>query len=200
MTWGVVGPVVDALESAFYGAFKNVEPAGKRTLLALDVSGSMSGAVLGDGVLTARDASAVMAMVTARTEPEYAFMGFSHQPIELPITAAMTLDQVIRTISGIPFGCTDCGLPMVYANKRGLHVDTFCVYTDNETYVGPAHPHTAMRDYRKRVPGAKLAVVGMTSTGFTIADPADTGMLDVVGFDAAAPAMIADFSSGRLTS
>jgi hypothetical protein len=27
----------------------------------------------------------------------------------------------------------------------------------------------------------------MTSTGFTIADPADRGMLNVVGFDAAAP-------------
>ena len=29
---------------------------------------------------------------------------------------------------------------------------------------------------------------------FTIADPNDGGMLDVVGFDAAAPALIADFT------
>lgn len=200
MTWSAVAPVVDALESAFYASFAHIEPAGKRTLLALDVSGSMSGAVLGDGVLTARDASAVMAMVTARTEPAYAFMGFSHRPIELPITASMTLDEVLRTISGIPFGATDCGLPMVYASQRGLDVDTFCVYTDNETYIGPVHPHVAMRTYRRRVPDAKLAVIGMTSTGFTIADPTDTGMLDVVGFDAAAPAMLADFSAGRLTA
>jgi len=34
----------------------------------------------------------------------------------------------------------------------------------------------------------------MTSTGFTIADPNDAGMLDVVGFDEAAPAMMADFA------
>ena len=34
--------VVDALDAAFYAAFENVEPAGKRSLLALDVSGSMS--------------------------------------------------------------------------------------------------------------------------------------------------------------
>ena len=40
---------------------------------------------------------------------------------------------------------------------------------------------------------AKLVVVGMTSTGFSIADPDDGGMLDVVGFDAAAPAATADF-------
>ena len=29
---------------------------------------------------------------------------------------------------------------------------------------------------------------------FTIADPQDAGMLDVVGFDSAAPALIADFA------
>ena len=35
------GEVVDALDAAFYTAFGNVEPTGKRLLLALDVSGSM---------------------------------------------------------------------------------------------------------------------------------------------------------------
>jgi 60 kDa SS-A/Ro ribonucleoprotein len=39
-------------------------------------------------------------------------------------------------------------------------------------------------------------VVGMVSNGFTIADPTDPGMLDVVGFDASAPNTISDFSAG----
>ena len=42
---------------------------------------------------------------------------------------------------------------------------------------------------------AKLVVVAMASNGFSIADPEDAGMLDVVGFDAAAPQLIADFAS-----
>lgn len=33
--------VVDALDAAFYASFGTVEPAGKSTMLALDVSGSM---------------------------------------------------------------------------------------------------------------------------------------------------------------
>ena len=33
----------------------------------------------------------------------------------------------------------------------------------------------------------------MTSNGFTLADPNDGGMLDVVGFDTSVPAVIADF-------
>ena len=35
----------------------------------------------------------------------------------------------------------------------------------------------------------------MTSNGFTIADPNDAGMLDVVGFDTAAPSIISDFAT-----
>ena len=39
----------------------------------------------------------------------------------------------------------------------------------------------------------KAVVVGVTSNGFTLADPNDPGMLDVVGFDTSVPAVIADF-------
>ena len=63
--------VVDALDAAFYQAFANVEPAGKRTLLALDVSGSMTCGGIAGSSLTPREASAAMAMVTAKTEPSY---------------------------------------------------------------------------------------------------------------------------------
>jgi 60 kDa SS-A/Ro ribonucleoprotein len=35
----------------------------------------------------------------------------------------------------------------------------------------------------------------MVSNGFTIADPNDSGMLDVVGFDTATPSIIADFAN-----
>jgi 60 kDa SS-A/Ro ribonucleoprotein len=57
----------------------------------------------------------------------------------------------------------------------------------------------ALREYRQRtgIP-ARLTVVGMVSNGFTIADPNDGGMLDVVGFDSAAPALISDFGAGRI--
>lgn len=42
-----------------------------------------------------------------------------------------------------------------------------------------------------------MIVVGMTSTGFSIADPTDAGSLDVVGFDTAAPGVISDFVRGQ---
>ncbi len=54
-----------------------------------------------------------------------------------------------------------------------------------------------MRRYRAECVGdAKAVVVGRTSNGFTLADPNDRGMLDVVGFDTSVPAIIADFVRG----
>jgi 60 kDa SS-A/Ro ribonucleoprotein len=38
----------------------------------------------------------------------------------------------------------------------------------------------------------------MTSNGFSIADPEDAGMLDMVGFDAAAPEIMREFALGRI--
>ena len=74
-------------------------------------------------------------------------------------------------------------------------MDVFVILTDSETWTGPIHPTEVLRQYRQATGiNAKLVVVAMVSNGFTIADPEDAGMLDVVGFDSAAPALIADFA------
>jgi hypothetical protein len=84
--------------------------------------------------------------------------------------------------------------PMLWAARNELNVSGFITYTDSETWAGKIHPSQALRQYRNEFVGnAKAVVVGMTSNGFTIADPNDRGRLDVVGFDTTAPAVIADF-------
>src|SRR5262249_20134432 len=76
-TWAPVREIVDALDAAFYTAFRNVEPVGKRALLALDVSGSMTfGSIAGIPGLTPRDASAALALVTVATEANVEVVGF----------------------------------------------------------------------------------------------------------------------------
>ena len=57
-------------------------------------------------------------------------------------------------------------------------------HTDNETYAGGTHPSQALKQYRKETRiDAKMIVAGMTATSFSIANPDDGWMLDVVGFD-----------------
>ena len=149
-----------------------------------------------------------MALVTAATEPDCEIIAFSAASrgyggrwgggesgiTRVALSPRMRLDSVIEKIRAIPMGGTDCALPMVWARRNRLRVSAFVTYTDSETWAGKIHPSQALRQYRNEFVGdAKAAVVGMTSNGFTLADPNDRGMLDVAGFDAGAPAVIADF-------
>ena len=197
-TWSPVSKIVDALDGAFYKAFGNVEPTGKRTLLALDVSGSMTQPCGSTGI-SCYEGVAAMALVTEAVEDRTEIMAFSSGFVPLDISSRQRMDDVFRVMRGMPFQRTDCSVPMLYAMKNGLEFDAFIIYTDNETWSGNIHPAQALAEYRKKfVSDAKLVTVGMTSGGFSIADPKDPGMLDVVGFDTAAPNIISEFVSGRI--
>lgn len=213
-TWTPNTTISNALDAAFYRAFKTVEPTGKRIMLAVDVSGSMDQPIPGRNPreplpLTVRDAAAALTLVTLATEPNAAAFSFSdgtkgygnwrHRDLITPlnISPRQRLDDVIRHMASLSFGGTDLVLPMQYALNHNLNVDAFVIYTDNETWFGSVHPYQALKTYRQRInPNAKLVVVGMTSTGFSIADPLDLNTLDVVGFDASVPSLIADFIRG----
>jgi 60 kDa SS-A/Ro ribonucleoprotein len=209
-TWQPVAQVNDALDGAFYLAFGNIVPSGRRWLLALDVSGSMQyGTIAGVPGLTPHVGSAAMALITAATEPAHTIVAFSAAPggyggqwgggesgiTPIAISPRQRLDDVLRTMEAIPMGGTDCALPMIWAARHKVAADVFVVYTDSETWAGAIHPAQALRRYREQMGiAAKLIVVGMTSNGFSIADPEDAGMLDVVGFDTAVPQVMADFA------
>lgn len=207
--WRPVPAIVSALDEAFYAAFRAVTPVGKRWMLAVDVSGSMDGGVLaGFPGISPRIGAAAMAMVTARVEPACTVVGFTSASggfggrwgggtpgLTALDVAGRRLDDVVAEMRALPMGGTDCALPMIHAEKHRIPVDVFVVYTDSETWAGAVHPVAALRSYRRSMRiSAKLVVVGMVSNGFTLADPGDAGMLDVVGFDAAAPEILASFA------
>ena len=201
LTWTPVGSVVKALEGAFTLAFKVLEPTGKRYLLALDVSGSMGwSSCVGSDLITCREASAAMATVLVNTEPHCESMAFGHEFEPLDIRRGHSLDDVMRRTEGLPFGGTDCALPMLWAAEQRKAFDVFVVFTDSETWAGHVQPVEALRAYRALglAPDAKLIVCGMAQNEFTIADPSDPGMLDVAGFDAAAPSIMGAFAKGEL--
>lgn len=213
LSWSPVREVGDALDAGFYAAFANVEPTGLRTLIALDVSGSMdSGTIAGAPGVTPRVASAALAMVTARTEKHWHMVGFTASPggyggrfgggnpglTPIDVSRAERLDALCAKVRKMPMGGTDCALPMLYAAGNDLEVDVFIVLTDNETWHGDVHPFQALKAYRaKSGRNAKLIVVGMEANEFTIADPSDAGMLDVCGFDSHAPAIMSSFARGE---
>lgn len=210
-TWTPVPRVTDALDAAFYASYAAVEPAGKRTNVALDVSGSMASPVAGMPV-SCREASAALALVVMATEPGVVVTGFTAGTSRskwgsrygtaispLSISPRQRLDDAVHRITGLPFGGTDCALPMLWAAASNVEIDTFMIVTDNETWAGDIHPHQALEQYRQRtgIP-ARLVVAALTPTEFTIADPDDPGSMDVSGFDSSVPGLLASFSRGDL--
>ena len=207
-TWDPVPQVVDALDAVFDKSFAQAPQTGQRFYLGIDVSGSMSGGcVAGVPGLTPRMGAAAMAMAIARREQNYYISAFANgatssslppsqerDMMKLDITASDSIVDTMRKTHNLPWGGTDCALPMLDAMRKNMPVDCFVILTDSETWAGKIHPPEALRQYRQKmnIP-ARLVVIAMTSNGFSIADPNDAGMLDVVGFDASVPAILADF-------
>jgi 60 kDa SS-A/Ro ribonucleoprotein len=197
-SWKTNGKILAALNEGFHKSFKNVEAANKRTLVAVDVSGSMSQNAIGLD-LSCAQVSAAVAMTVARTEPYSDIVGFSTNIVDLGINENTQLADAMRKVQLRNFGGTDASAAIQYASRNGIEVDTFVVITDNETWAGNIHPFQALKKYRKDTGiDARLAVLGVASTGFSIADPSDRGMMDFAGFDSNGPRALADFSAGRI--
>jgi 60 kDa SS-A/Ro ribonucleoprotein len=200
-TWTVQRDVVDALNDGFYKAFDAVEPSNKRFVLGLDVSGSMGcGVIAGMPGITPCVGTAVMSMVTKRTEPYCAVMGFADSFRDLGIGKQDSLEAATRKTVQYNFGSTDTSLPVQWALDNNLEVDCFVVYTDNETNsFGRPKTNELLDRYRQKTGiAARMVNVGMVPNYYTVADPTDKLSLNVVGFDTTAPAVISDFAAGKL--
>ena len=194
LSWTAVPQVVDALDGAFYAAFENVESTGKRFYLGVDVSGSMTfGEVAGIAGLTPNMGAAAMSMLIARTEPNYFIGGFATQFIDLGISAKDRLDSAMRKCQG-NYGGTDCAIAIKHALANKYPVDAFVVITDGETWAGDTHACQALNLYRQKMGrDAKLIVINMVANRTRLDDPTDPGSLDIIGFDASVPTLIAEF-------
>ena len=207
MTWVPNSYITAALTTTFRQAFGNITPTGKRFMIGLDVSGSMGMSMCaGAKNITPREGSVAMAMMTLHAEgaQNVHIYGFSNifYNFNGKIRPEMTIQDAIKA-TDVPFGATDCALPMTEALKMyissGVGIDVFCVYTDNETYAPTMHPQVALEEYR-RVTGidAKLIVVGMVANQLTIADPNDKNTLNLAGFDTSTPELISMFARGLI--
>lgn len=164
---------------------------------------------------------------TAGTQQHCVFSGGWNASASLRsviMTPTSCLADAARITQLADWACTDCSLPMeTYIKKfrelspvdqRRFHDDpsfrdqcaqagqwfpeTFVVYTDNDVNAGRRHPVEALKEYRELtgIP-ARMAVVATQASRVSIADPKDSGMMDLVGFDAQLPRLLHDFVAGQ---
>jgi 60 kDa SS-A/Ro ribonucleoprotein len=83
--------------------------------------------------------------------------------------------------------------------ENNVEVTYFVVHTDNEITSGDVSAAEVLRQYRKQTGiEARLGMVALTAGGETVADPGNEGMIDLVGFDASAPAVLEAFIAGHM--
>lgn len=194
-SWNVNRRILAALEEAYLLSFSNAPKTGLNYYIGVDTSGSMTcGEVCGISGMRPIDAAACIAHERVMAEEWVEVVGFSSSLVPLHLTKKDNLNSAIQKVNSGDIGCTNPGLLIEDAIRRKLPVDVFLMVTDNEVNHGK-HPFMLLKKFRQQVnPNAKLVVIGLTSTGFTLADPNDGGMLDIVGFDSSAPSLIAEFA------
>lgn len=195
-TWTPVPEIMDALEEAYDRSFGTVEPSGRRLLVAVDSSGSMSYAkvsVGGSPLGTVYEVACAMAVMLARIEGSNVHViDVDTEVHPSKVTPRTSLREIAAwRPSG---GGTDLSLPFVWAGRERLAVDGVVVLTDNETWAGRTHPAQALTAYRNAVnPATRVVVASMTPGGSTIGDPKDPGVLNIAGLDASLPMVVNGF-------
>lgn len=196
--WETTAEISEALEAGFHAAFPPAPDIPGRLYVAVDVSSSMGwGRLMGMPAFTPAQAAAGMAVCLTRRAERSVCYGFADEMRDLSFNRGMSLSEAEKLVREMNFGATDCAVPMIHAAEQKIPVDCFVVLTDNETWCGKVHPAEALAAYRKQmgIP-SRLVVAAFASNGFTIADPNDAGMLDVVGFDSSVPALVERFAGG----
>jgi 60 kDa SS-A/Ro ribonucleoprotein len=216
-TWLPVPAVLAALEDAYDLAFDNVTPTGKRMLIGIDISGSMTSDCMGTPV-QASVAAAAMAITLGRMEPNAIVVQFDTavQAI-VPVTKRTSILSLQNTASG----GTDVGSPILWAlgervqaaysrtwgggfahvgnqarqlEPRRQPLDAIVILTDNETWSGNAHACELLARYRREInQQTRLVCCAMTASHANIVDPQDPLQFGTAGLDANLPSLVADF-------
>ena len=195
LTWAVNPAIASALEFAFNESFNYLESSGKKILIGVDVSGSMSAAAAGSTNLNCAEVSALMAYVTARTESfsNVDFIAFDTTKKVFNVRDNMSLQDIMDLAKQSIGGGTNCSVPIDDAISSRKRYDAVIIYSDNESWLGSQVSQT-MTEYRRLVnPNAKLICVNSAMNTHRMSDPKDTLSMEIVGFSTETPTAINAF-------
>jgi 60 kDa SS-A/Ro ribonucleoprotein len=198
-TWQVIPRIVDILERAVELSFDAIAATGKVFMHAVDVSGSMSYTTVSSVGLTCCEIATAMALVTAKSEQNYAIRGFATDFRDLRVTAKDSFRSALQKASNQNFGGTDASVAYDWMIQHKFKADIVCFWTDSESWAGRRHPSEALAAYRQKVnPDAKAVYVTLAPYRITLSDPKDPMSWDLGGFDPGTPRIIQMLATGEL--
>jgi len=197
LAWDHNHSITDALDRAFYSAFDESFMTQKSAVIAIDVSGSMSGArCAGQENMTAIQGAAMLAMSLKRVIPNNEIICFDTEVHKVSFGNQPAYSDVTGKIMQFSGGGTDCALAFSYALKNGREPDAVIVITDNESWAGDRHAVTDLAKMRSKKP-VKAINVAMQAISSSILDGSPDN-LETVGFDASVPRIVTEFMEGNI--
>ncbi|MCB9879454.1 MAG: RNA-binding protein [Planctomycetes bacterium] len=182
----------DALDQAMEIATQNVPALPGRTVLAIDVSGSMHSAVTGHrkgstSKTTCLDAAATLAASVLRRNPDATVIPFHDHTLDVRLDAREPITRIAERLRKLPSGGTNCSSVLARLNRERANADTVIYFSDNESWVDarPAARSTAMltewRRFKQRNQKAQLVCIDVQPYG-TVQAPVGDDVTHVGGF------------------
>ena len=195
-----------ALESALETA--TVPPLPGRTVVAVDVSGSMGSPVTGSRkgsttTVTCRDVAALFAAAILRQNRSAMVIPFHDRVCDVALDPQASILATSQRLRELPSGGTNCSAVLAHLNRRGERADTVIYLSDNESWVdaSPNGRSTAMlgewRRFKRRNPQSKLVCIDMQPY-LTVQAPVADDVVHVGGFSDAVFEVLRSLADGGL--
>lgn len=128
--------MIDYLETAMLNSLKFENRIDGKTIVLVDVSGSMEHKLSGKGTMTCMDAACGLAIIAREMLENVMVFTFSNQLVQIKPFRGMALRECI--INSQQHGCTNLADPMRYINERIAHDRLICITDEQvQSYVQP---------------------------------------------------------------
>jgi 60 kDa SS-A/Ro ribonucleoprotein len=208
---GIPAAIVEALHAAMEIAVENCPKITGNVVICPDTSGSMNSPVTGArGAATTAmryvDVAALFAAVMFRSSERVLLLPFDtkvYATTQLPRTPEII--PLADGLSKLGGGGTNCELPLLELNRRGMSPDAVIYISDNESWYTHAayNRGTPMMDewlaLKRRAARTKLVCIDIAAATSAQA-PSSPDRLNVGGFSDAVFSVVADFLSGASTN
>jgi 60 kDa SS-A/Ro ribonucleoprotein len=201
-------PLRDALGTALELATANVPALPGRTVVAVDVSGSMSSPVTGHRKgattkTTCRDVAALFAAAILRRNRSALVVPFHDRVCDVDLDPQAPILAVSQRLAALPSGGTNCSAVLSQLNRLGERADTVVYLSDNESWVdaSPNGRSTAMlvewRRFKKNNRTARLVCIDLQPLR-TVQAPVADDVVHVGGFSDAVFDVLNDVVRGGI--
>ena len=192
-TWTPCQDILDGLVNAFTKATQGLQATGKKILIAVDISSSMSSKAAGYE-MSARQIGLVLGYIMLKQEPNAELILFGTGCERPSFGRSSSLQEVLdNTQQG---GGTNCAIPFMYAWQYAQKYDAIVMLTDSETWAGDINMQVNVKAYEKHFStNLKIVEVALVENPTTTL-PQNARYLRVVGFDDNVPAIVQEFISG----